>query len=467
MALAIDVRLREGRYDASSVRGADIAEWPPHPARLFCALVAAAGDGDRQVLRWLEQQPPPQVWAPETIEELVTNGFVVTNRTETKGGSQFWPGRTSVERRRAAAIPAEGEFAFVWPDTDAAPDVVEALGDLAWRVPYLGRATTSVAMRAHTSPKPRNSWQVWRPTSLDATSDAELRVPYRGYVDALDAAFEEDRRAWEEARTVAYALDHPTPSPASSGVRGPFERLMVLRFPPRAVRPDGGELLVMTQTLRQLVLSRIGDEAAPQITGHANDGQRHVAYLGLVDAAHEHARGHLVGVALGVPNDLSPEASAQLHTAIAAPGEHTLLLPGGHEVPVTFEPWPTTPNRMRHTFWTGGQAGVRRWSTVTPVMLDRFTRRDTDLRPHIAQSLVTAGYPEPSGVVVSHAPLVAGGLRYPTKGTFPPNRPRRRLVHARVVFDTPVKGPVLAGSMRYLGLGLFAPQFDTDGEVDQ
>jgi hypothetical protein len=31
------------------------------------------------------------------------------------------------------------------------------------------------------------------------------------------------------------------------------------------------------------------------------------------------------------------------------------------------------------------------------------------------------------------------------------------MVHARVRFHQPVIGPVLAGSMRYLGLGLFLP----------
>ena len=31
-----------GCYDAADVLDRERAEWPPHPARLFCALVAAA-----------------------------------------------------------------------------------------------------------------------------------------------------------------------------------------------------------------------------------------------------------------------------------------------------------------------------------------------------------------------------------------------------------------------------------------
>ena len=63
MPLVIGARLRDGRYDAAGIRP-DEPEWPPHPARLFCALVASAGAAaDWAALRWLEEAGPPQVWA--------------------------------------------------------------------------------------------------------------------------------------------------------------------------------------------------------------------------------------------------------------------------------------------------------------------------------------------------------------------------------------------------------------------
>jgi CRISPR-associated protein Csb2 len=41
--LAIEVGLRFGRYDAALGGAGRVApEWPPHPARVFMALVAAA-----------------------------------------------------------------------------------------------------------------------------------------------------------------------------------------------------------------------------------------------------------------------------------------------------------------------------------------------------------------------------------------------------------------------------------------
>ena len=95
--------------------------------------------------------------------------------------------------------------------------------------------------------------------------------------------------------------------------------------------------------------------------------------------------------------------------------------------------------------------------TATPLMLDGHLRRGRDEASEVARSLVIAGYPPAADVEVSAAPLTAGGVWRPRPGTLPAGRPHRRLLHARVRFAEPVTGPVLAGSMRYLGLGLFLP----------
>ena len=70
LALAID--LLAGRYVATAYNDRDRVEWPPHPARLFSALVATWADGDPEssdgkqeleAMRWLEQQSPPDIYA--------------------------------------------------------------------------------------------------------------------------------------------------------------------------------------------------------------------------------------------------------------------------------------------------------------------------------------------------------------------------------------------------------------------
>lgn len=72
--LAVAVDLLTGRYGASEYNDRHRAEWPPHPARLFSALVAAWADTgqpdprERDALLWLESQPPPQLACSDADE---------------------------------------------------------------------------------------------------------------------------------------------------------------------------------------------------------------------------------------------------------------------------------------------------------------------------------------------------------------------------------------------------------------
>lgn len=65
--LAIEIEFLTGRYAATAHNDRGRAEWPPHPARFFSALVAALYDGgevdqaERGALEWLEQQDAPSL----------------------------------------------------------------------------------------------------------------------------------------------------------------------------------------------------------------------------------------------------------------------------------------------------------------------------------------------------------------------------------------------------------------------
>lgn len=75
--LAIEVELLGGRYAATEHNDRVRAEWPPHPARFFSALVAALHDhepvdpAERAALLWLEQQPPPQLDVELYVDEVI------------------------------------------------------------------------------------------------------------------------------------------------------------------------------------------------------------------------------------------------------------------------------------------------------------------------------------------------------------------------------------------------------------
>jgi CRISPR-associated protein Csb2 len=73
--LAIEIELLTGRYAATSYSDRGAAEWPPHPARFFSALVAALHDRDpvdaleREALLWLERQAPPSLDVDLSVDQ--------------------------------------------------------------------------------------------------------------------------------------------------------------------------------------------------------------------------------------------------------------------------------------------------------------------------------------------------------------------------------------------------------------
>ncbi|WP_232833016.1 type I-U CRISPR-associated protein Csb2, partial [Nocardiopsis sp. TNDT3] len=456
----MSVRLLQGRYDAADGWRENV-EWPPAPSRLFCALVASAPtEEERQALVWLEKQPPPQVWAGNLPEQarFRSDGYAVTNKTSGKGGSQFLPGRTTALLTQVSGIPDTGEFAFVWTEADPSAQVEKALAELAWKVPYLGRSTSTVAIRVHTTPTLRPEWTIYTPVALGERATTALGVPYPGYLDALDRAFEQGGSAWDVRRTIGYTTPDALVAETPRVVLGPFGAMQVFAFGPDVVLPASGELLTLTDKLRDTVMARIGQDIPGQVSGHAEPGRHHVGFLGLPEVGHRHARGSLHGLAVVLPRDVDPEAADAVHRAVVEERLTHLNRGYGPVFPLEWQAEASSTKALNPARWSAPGAGSRVWVSATPLMLDRFVRRNSDPTDSIARSVVTAGYPEPSYVQVSQAPLTPGAMLRPRTGTYPAGRPRRWVRHARIEFPEPVVGPVLVGSMRYLGLGLFEPR---------
>ena len=88
--LAIEVTFVTGRYIATAYNSRRDGEWPPHPARVFSALVAThfAADtaathpnDERAILEWLEAQGAPSIQASEATPRDVVTVFVPVNDT--------------------------------------------------------------------------------------------------------------------------------------------------------------------------------------------------------------------------------------------------------------------------------------------------------------------------------------------------------------------------------------------------
>jgi CRISPR-associated protein Csb2 len=462
VTLSLDVRLREGRYDAGGSRTGE-AEWPPHPARVFCALAASAdGPADWEALRWLECAGLPQVLAEATAVTTNSHVYVVTNRTEQDGGSQFWPGRTNQMRSRSSAIPTTDRFAIVWPDAVPAPGTLARLQRMARRIPYVGRVTSQAEVTVLAAdPHSAKAWEMWAPAPIGSPGARDLRVPYQGYTDRLDEAFADGTRAWEVARAFPYAVAaDATPDPASSREvhRTAWDDLVVWGFERGTARINGDQVVHIASMMRRAVLAVLGDTQVPvpsQVIGHGADGLPHVAFLALPDVGHWHADGHLLGIALAVPGTLPPDQWRHLMRTLLSPAFGS------------FTPWRARPIRLAYRangrrglipeYWTGPDSGELSWVTVTPIATDGMPRKGRTYEELVQRSFRNLGYPELADIEVSPAPLTEGAIWRPRAGTLPPGRDHWPLVHARVTFDRPVRGPVLAGALRGLGLGLMIP----------
>jgi CRISPR-associated protein Csb2 len=112
---AITVELLAGRYTATQFNDRSEAEWPPHPARLYSAMVATWADsdepdqGERAALCWLEQQAAPVIHCGEASRRTVVTHFVGVNDPSalTRGDSWAQSTYASLQGGRQAVLEAE------------------------------------------------------------------------------------------------------------------------------------------------------------------------------------------------------------------------------------------------------------------------------------------------------------------------------------------------------------------------
>jgi CRISPR-associated protein Csb2 len=480
MALAVTVELITGSYEAADSQDRELAEWPPHPARLYCALVASARtEQERAALHWLEQQGPPVVHAAGQARSFTRSGYVVTNEVTARKGSQTHPGRTNGLRTRTHTLPGQTTIRFVWEGASAAPDVVRSLDDLARRVPYLGRSSGIALVGAavvdpdrgveagrdsdgtgspEASPSP--GWDVFEPCDVLDADDA-LRVPYSGYLDELDEQYAASRPAWEVSRSHGYRRRRPPDEKAIPECPSAYTDLVAFRF--AGWRPDGRLAARFTEALRSHVLRTVGSAAPEALHGHDADGRPHVAFLALPDVGGEEARsryadGHLLGLAVAVPELPAEQRRAVLRGVLGLrraddSGTVSLDVPGIGMIeldyqPGLYRPWGASPRRWRQ--------GSRRWISATPVVLDRYPKKPGQDVDEVLRSCRMLGLPEPVDIQVSSEPLMAGAVRMRPRDL--PKRAKGRLFrHVALTFDRIVAGPVLLGAGRYLGIGLMAP----------
>jgi CRISPR-associated protein Csb2 len=441
------------------------AEWPPSWMRLYSALVAVANPGpDDGLLRTLETAGDPHIKAAEALMAPTRMAYVPTNhvfRNPEDAGHGTLVGRTSGEREWARAVPSSPDVWYRWPRLDLSPQERERLGEVCRRVPYLGRSTSPVIAELTDDEPMTGTWLIPDPVGRRGwTHVATLRSPFPGALDALREAYEQRMRGgsgdpWAIGIGVDYWTEGATGDEQSIS-DGPYGTLVL--FALESAPLDGRHAARVATAIRRALLAR-APRPIPALHGHHDGDVVQAAVLPLPFVDHPHADGHLLGVALAIP-ELDRGDLAAFAAALPPPGETVEVTAGPLGVLRLRRLSPLDAARsgwgLRPQRWTRPS---KAWVTALPMVFDRFFKRDMDIEAEVVRAVRNSRLPEPARVFVSRTPLLRGALDLAPSDTIRREgdtaiRPYR---HVALRFDERVRGPVVIGSMRHYGLGLCVP----------
>jgi len=201
----------------------DKAEWPPHPARVFMALVAThyetkplPEDGsdaeeawslERAALEWLEGQGAPQMNWPEASPRNVVKVYVPVNdagvpqnparvkESEMRTALGVMPDKRSRQERTFPAlhVGGTGSERYVqlrWPDAKPETKILASLTELARKVTRIGHSS-SLAL-VWVSEMEDGPLPAYKPNATKLRRGVQLRVPAPGLMAELDQSYNAD-----------------------------------------------------------------------------------------------------------------------------------------------------------------------------------------------------------------------------------------------------------------------------------
>ncbi len=503
------VRLTEDRKE--------VLEWPPSPGRTHQALMAAALTGipkgrEQQLakdaldaLRWLEEQPPPQIITSSIFEDDVSatrfrlaipqNNPAKTDLTRTSILLAPTLPRRAVGRSRGPLTAT-----YVWQlegvvAEEAAEQQFRALRELAAQVRYLGRAEDRVEAQIFLGDVPAwdNDVEKWWPTVQ--ASEVDLLIARPGTTDDL---------IWNFNQVVPARTRR---SPASRFLRRQgYVREAVTGLLP--IHISLFQLVPITDDLDELPLSCDPENAGfwrslirqkavdialeserwdqPElarelISGHPPGEEKrtekpHLAFVPLPSiSVHGKADGRVRRFALLGYAAAGIEVEAhEIYRVLCASMDGEVIENGASAYQLL-----QVPGRPeRDKVWSQFMRSSRIWHSVTPVALtrgfkvpthspdgsrrlpanERHLRRLAEWTALLRSSLRHIGLPEDlaasCSIILTPSPLLPSVRRaecYRTPGD------SAVLTHARLEFVEPVRGPLIVGDRRYQGYGLCLP----------
>ena len=509
--LALGVRYLNGFVAAAEPGSRELPEWPPHPGRVFMALAAAhfqtgAEPTERKALEWLEGLPAPLLRAGAAHPRAAVTHYVPVN--DAAGPSKALLHSLPLSRDRqprtfARAWLDDEVVYFAWREAEPSAELRLSLESLSAKVTRLGHSSSLVQMWTATPDEvPGPNWQPdtdraevhLRVVGPGTIEDLERRYNQHGtdgFADLLLAADDDSDKAAQKAarkRLKSEFQNEPPPrirpelslyqgyarvelTAAKPAVPGTVfsPHLIVLVQEPKEGPYQQLDLpctLAVTQRWREALLSHSNDlpeRVRHIVSGHDRDSQPlsepHLAFMPIAFVGHAHADGHLLGMAIVLPETLATDTRRDVLRAF---GQVSELKLGRLGVWTVHRETGSRPSwNLRPETWTAHPNGATHWATVTPIVFDRHAKSkdraeyQREVAASIAASCQTIGLPKPREVIVT---AVSAHLGVPPTHAFPrlqrKDNSERRHTHAILVFDQPVRGPMLIGAGRYRGHGV-------------
>jgi CRISPR-associated protein Csb2 len=503
-ALVLHVRLHDGRYHGQG-------DWPPSPARLFQALVAGAGLGgpirvaEKEALEWLEKQKAPLIAAPPAWRpRRGVLFFMPNNDSDAIGGDPLRISkiRTATKFFRPYFFDAAVPFVYAWPLSEADEDAhAREICSLAERLYQFGRGIDMAwAWGEILDDRPLDELlavypgRVFRPSA--GKSKIVLMSPCPGSLESLECrhqAFGKRFPPVKEGRAVFRRPPEPRfrrvsyDSPPSRQLYELRETTAEARFAPwplervsaLVVRLRDGAVQRLTDALpaRRAEIERVLVGRKPDGT---NDGrpEDRVRIIPLPSIGHFHADREIRRVLVEVP-PTCPIPATDVHWAFS--GLDVADVETG-EIQAVLTATDDEEFLCRYGLEDDGRHRV--WRTVTPAALpeDARCRRIDPARQRdeakagreraweqaraaaaVCQALRHAGVRTGAEAIrVQREPFDTNGARVEAfaRGT---RFAKERLWHVEVRFSESVKGPLVIGDGRFLGLGVMAPVLGLEG----
>jgi len=444
-------------------------EWPPSPARLYAALVAA--DGTRQntwitdgkELEWFEQLPPPIIYAESSPtylhHEALRPRYVVRYKGLSKGKNglnfqQEYINRTSTLVRPGVRVsPRQPVIIYQWdveiPDTLT----LNALKYRAARIGYLGTSDSPVRARFLEDDDHQNI-SITSAFFPDDQGQVFINIAKIGDLEILDTLYD----LWKEngpsiSRSQFPALGQEfryRSSFMSEITHQEGEAVAWLRLSPAI---SGRRISMITDLFKQSVLShyqKLFGEPPKVLHGHGYHGKGYetARYLALSDVGYKRSRGRIHGIALWMPPTSTSVERTRSRDATFAVRQLKSKF-----INVQVEPHKDGERPIAANSWRW-QGPSKEWVTAFPVIHERHHPVDLN---EACRWCYHAGLPKPVEVQSSRTPLVKGGVDLAPTEVNRHNRPVLPYSHIWIRFAQEIYGPIVLGSGRQRGFGLCIP----------